>query len=201
MEIIDTNGPEEEKAKLTRDIFWVFDENKENTKSFEETFTGQEEWEPDWPRDDPVFNRTEEYISSANVSFNRREEDNASANLSFSFNRTEEDNASANLSFSFNRTEDNIASANVSFNGKEEFISSENDSESGNELDQASSCNLTKLIKANSIIRMSHSQRNRFNRSHEDLLIAEKCEQDMCDLNKIILLKGCSKNSIDSIKK
>jgi hypothetical protein len=70
MEIIDTNGPEEEKAKLTRDIFWVFDENKENTKSFEETFTGQEEWEPDWPRDDPVFNRTEEYISSANVSFN-----------------------------------------------------------------------------------------------------------------------------------
>ena len=108
-----------------------------------------------------------------------------------SFNRREEDNASANLSFSFNRTEDNIASANVSFNGKEEFISSENDSESGNEL----------LIKANSIIRMSHSQRNRFNRSHEDLLIAEKCEQDMCDLNKIILLKGCSKNSIDSIKK
>jgi hypothetical protein len=183
MEIIDTNGPEE-KAKLTRDIFWVFDENKENSKSFEDTFTGQEEWEPDLPHDDPVFKRTEEYISSANVSFNR----------------TEEDNATANLSFSFNRTEEYIASANVSFNRKEEYISSEYGSEPGNELDQASSSNLTRLNKANSII-MSHSQRNRFKRSHEDLLIAEKCEQNMCDLSKIILLKGCSNNSIDSIKK
>jgi hypothetical protein len=67
MEAHDENGSDNDSEKK-RDVFWVFDENKENSKSFEENLEDQEEWEPHWPQDDPAFNRTEEYISSENVS-------------------------------------------------------------------------------------------------------------------------------------
>lgn len=67
MEAHDENGSDNDSEKK-RDVFWIFDENKENSNSFEENLEEQEEWEPDWPQDDPAFNRTEEYISSENVS-------------------------------------------------------------------------------------------------------------------------------------